>query len=223
MQTNVNESSWIIAAKHREFHQPFEELFRQKFLETLESVSLSNYDGTNCPEHLKTEIRSCWTGTNMYFIFEGSYQELVSAPVQTPTDQNGKTMNLWEISDVYEIFLGPEAKKTGLYKEFQVGPDNRWIDIDIDNRGSQRQSDFEWTSGFRTLSKINTDQKQWKASFIIPFAAFGAKPQPDTVWNVNFYRISGIEPDKHYLTWTPVDRIDFHQHLKFGKILFMDH
>jgi hypothetical protein len=189
-----------------------------------DSVFLTAFDGAPCPDFLHTEINSFWDDSNIYFFFKGSFDNLTIAPVDTKQQVPcGKTMDLWDLSDVYEVFLGPDAKTTGLYKEFQIAPDNRWLDVAINNSDSLRRSDFQWHSGLKAMTRILKDEKKWLSLFIIPYLAFQLQSRTPNAWHVNFYRINNNrqESQKHYLAWAPVHHINFHQHQKFGEIVFI--
>jgi hypothetical protein len=154
-------------------------------------------------------------------LFLGRYDKLRTAPAETPQDlSSGKTHRLWEISDVYEIFIGPDAMSSGLYREFQAAPDSRIMDIDIDAGNVERKADFSWRSGLSALSVLKIKEKIWETLFTIPFGAFSIIPGEQEIWNCNFYRIAGEEPSKHYLSWSPVYTVAFHQPRCFGHIQF---
>ena len=60
-------------------------------------------------------------------------------------------------------------------------------------------------------------------SMMIPWDAFGKKPQPGDVWRGNLYRCVGEGEDRGYLAWqrtmTPVP--DFHVPESFGEFRFI--
>jgi hypothetical protein len=102
-----------------------------------ESVELvNNIDGTAVKDSYRALVRSCWTDNNLYFAFEAGYEELFLAPEDAETDpKSGKTWKLWNLSDVFEVFIGPNSRNTKKYGEFQVSPDSRWVDLTIDASG----------------------------------------------------------------------------------------
>jgi hypothetical protein len=184
------------------------------------SVKLSLYDGTPAPDEQATSVRVCHDETKLYVLFLGRYQQLRTAPATTPLEPpNERTPRLWDLSDVYELFIGPDAKESRLYREFQVGPDSRKIDIDVDASGDRRKTDLSWDSGFFAQSVLLGKEKVWEALLQIPFGAFSIIPECDEEWSCNFYRI-GHEPSRCYMAWSPVYRIAFHQPQYFGAIRF---
>jgi hypothetical protein len=215
---------FILISKYVQIGPPSWDVIDQVVQDSRNFVTLANYNGADCPEFLQTEITSFWDDSNIYFLFKGSYDGLTTAPAGTMTQTpSGKTMNLWDLSDVYEVFIGPDARQTGLYKEFQIAPDNRWIDVAIDNSDRLRRSDFQWLSGFKSMTNIIENSKKWISLFIIPFTAFAVQPGAQATWDINLFRIrnSNRDSQKYYLAWAPVHQINFHQHRKFGKIVFV--
>lgn len=182
-------------------------------------VALGLYDGAPAPEHLRTRVCAFWSPTHLSICFAGFYRELRTAP---PRDgAAGKTPGLWELSDVYEAFIGPSARSDGKYREFQVAPDSQWIDIDIDAGGETRTADFDWRSGMVARSALDEGRRVWRAVMAIPLAAFSAVPRQGDTWDANFYRIAGPPDCASYLAWSPVGAIAFHQPRKFGTLLFV--
>ncbi|MGV8121263.1 MAG: carbohydrate-binding family 9-like protein [Candidatus Xenobiia bacterium LiM19] len=190
-------------------------------LSSAHSVNLSRFDGSAPPGDLITEVRSLWNDTHLCIAFSGRYSSLRTAPPDTPFDeQSGKTHRLWEISDVYEVFIGPESRSSRVYGEFQVSPDSRWIDIFIDARDEKRKADFQWKSAVVARSQIDAAKMIWYGFFFIPFRAFGQDISFDIAWNCNFYRISGELSSQQYLSWAPVGEVAFHKPHLFGEIIF---
>jgi hypothetical protein len=187
-----------------------------------EPARLRLFDGTPPPAFMETEVFSYWNEEFLHFWFRGKYDSLRTAPAHLAPEQgSGKTFQLWEHSDVYEVFIGPDARKCLLYREFQVGPDSRWIDIAIDGSRKERSTDFLWNSGMKAHSAINSEKRLWESHFAIPFAAFSEAPRKGDCWNANFYRISGRRGEEAYLSWSPVFKVNFHQPACFGDIMFL--
>jgi hypothetical protein len=185
------------------------------------SVNLSRFDGNKPPGELATEVRSLWNDTHLCVAFSGRYSSLRTAPQGTPYDNGyGKTHRLWEISDVYEVFIGPESRSKRVYGEFQVAPDSRWMDIYIDASDDRRKADFQWKSAVTACSHLDESRMIWHGLFKIPFSAFGPEISRELVWNCNFYRISGDSSSQHYLSWSPVGEVAFHKPHLFGEIVF---
>src|ERR1700689_4182099 len=66
----------------------------------------------------RTEIRSRWTNTNLFFLFICPYEQLNLKPepkVETETNE------LWKW-DVAEVFIGSDFKNIRRYKEFEISP-----------------------------------------------------------------------------------------------------
>ncbi len=183
---------------------------------------VNNNDGTSPSESYKALIRSVWSDKNLYFGLEAGYEELFLAAKDAETDPNsGKTWRLWDLSDVFEIFIGPNSKESRIYREFQVSPDSRWIDIAIDASGAERTADFNWLSGMKAKSTVDYVAKKWYAVLQFPFTAFEGSPDDKTPWNLNFYRMAGTPENRIYFSWSPTFVVQFHKPEKFGKLIFV--
>jgi hypothetical protein len=154
----------------------------------------------------------------LYVGFIGKFDSLKVVSYLPVGEKTGKTYRLWAFDDVVEIFIGPEAKTHRQYREFEVSPDSRFIDLDMDAQSSQLKPDFHWQSHFIGKSHIDNTQKLWTCVMQIPWSAFDHKPQHGETWHCNFYRNT---PDLSVLlAWSPVHKKAFHQPEKFGEILF---
>ena len=183
---------------------------------------VNNSDGTSPKESLRALVRSFWTDKYLYFGLEANYEELFLAPENAETDpKTGKTWRLWDISDVFEIFIGPDSKKTRIYREFQVSPDSRWIDIAIDASKPERTADFDWSSGMKAKSTIDYVAKKWYSVLQFPFTAFDKTPIEKEIWNLNFYRMAGTPDKRQLFAWSPTFIDRFHKPEKFGNIIFV--
>jgi hypothetical protein len=183
-------------------------------------INLGSYDSKPTPHHYATKLKSFWTEKFLYFGIEGEFDTIQIAPEDATVDTQGKTPRLWAISDVYEIFIGPDAKITKKYREIQIAPDSRWIDLTLDASGKERIADFKWTSGMNAKSYVDYIKKLWTATLQIPFTAFSRAPRESDIWNCNFYRISENGGKKIYLSWSPVFELRFHQPDKYGDLVF---
>jgi len=183
---------------------------------------VNNYDGTSTKDSYRALVRSCWTDENLYFALEAGYEELFLASADAKTcPKCGKTWTLWDLSDVFEIFIGPDSKSTRKYREFQVSPDSRWIDIIIDASGPERTADFEWISGMEAKSTTNDETKKWISILRFPFTAFDCKPSDGATWNLNFYRMAGKPDNRILFGWSPTFTYRFHLPEKFGNLIFL--
>jgi len=179
-------------------------------------------DGTAVPSPLKTDIGMFWNDDDIMVFFRGQYKNLRFAPNLSPGLLQHKTHHLWELADVFEVFIGPEAIDQGQYKEFQVAPDSRWIDIDVFH--AIGTSNHHWFSGCRMRSFIDTDAKVWSAALFLPWNCFNTRYDSGLEWYVNFYRASGKYHGDELLAWSPVGTGPrcFHRPEKFGTIHFIE-
>jgi len=169
-----------------------------------------------------TEIASLWTADYVYFAFRCKYTTL---NVYEGRDPSKDFWKLWE-RDVVEIFLNPQPERMRHYYEFEVAPNNLWIDlqIDLDKKSS---ANAQWDSGFEHATSIDAKNHVWTCELRIPVAAMvGTKPlEANTEWRINFFRCDGPgnETQRRLLSWSPVhtDTHSFHSPWSFGVIRFV--
>ncbi len=177
--------------------------------------SLLNYDGNPCDPDIATYVSAVWNEDYFFCRFDGLYKSIRTA--EDSEKKTEKTMRLWEKSDVFEMFISPE--KNRVYREFQVGPDGKFLDIAIDSSNENRISDFNWNSKMTNITEAKNNL--WQSTMKIPWSAFkNSPPVNNEEWTVNFYRISEHYGQMKYLSWAPVFKIAFHQPELFGKIRF---
>ena len=75
-----------------------------------------------------TEIASLWTPAYVYFAFRCKYTTLNLFEGKDPSKD---FWTLWD-RDVVEVFLNPHPEHMKHYYEFEVAPNNLWIDLEID-------------------------------------------------------------------------------------------
>ena len=193
--------------------------------ESLAQIDISDplhfADDTEPPQSLATRIGVEWNNKGILIYFRGRFEQLRMINGTEELGKNTKTHKLWELSDVFEVFIGVDAKQTKLYKEFQVSPDARWIDIDVNKQLGI--SNHQWYSGFQCKSFIDNDMKVWTSIFELPWSCFGVTQKNDDVWNANFYRASGAFHGEQLLAWSPTGYGEkcFHRPEHFGKIEFI--
>lgn len=186
--------------------------------EDCEEVPLSLFDGEPAPLHLVTTVKTFWTENYLYIGFAGTFDTLHFVKKLPTGEKTGKTYRLWAFDDVMECFIGPEARVNKMYREFEVSPDSRWIDIAVDASGERCRTDMNWQSRLIAKSSVDSEQKVWTVVMQIPWSAFDHRPQHGETWHCNFYRSM---PDETFLlAWSPVGKPDFHQPEKFGDIVF---
>jgi hypothetical protein len=162
---------------------------------------------------LKTEARSRWTKDNLYFLFVCPYQQLYLKP---NPDATKETFELWNWN-VAEVFLGSDFKDIKRYKEFEISPQNEWIDLDIDLHKPHHEEGWVWNSGFEHVAHIDEAKHVWYAALKIPFKALDSgSPSRGKVYRVNLFRTEGGPKDVKEILWQPTMSETFHVPEKFG-------
>lgn len=178
-------------------------------------------DGTEPPQSLATRIGIEWNDNGLLIYFRGRFEQLRLIADNERIGFKTKTYKLWEQSDVFEVFIGVNSKQTNLYKEFQVSPDGRWIDIDVNRQLGI--SNHHWYSGLECKSYIDNDMKIWSSVLELPWSCFGLNMKTNDVWYANFYRASGAYHGEELLAWSPTGYGEkcFHRPQHFGRIEFV--
>jgi alpha-galactosidase len=182
-------------------------------------ISITTYwNGAAAPAGRRFSARLLWSEFALYVRFEANQTEPLV--VSDKFDLTKKTMNLWD-RDVCEIFLGPDAKRTRKYLEFQVAPTREWIDLAIDYSGKERKTDWDFRSEMESAAKL-VDETVVMA-IKVPWSAFGVTPKSGDVWLGNLLRCVGRDPDRGYLAWQPTmtEKPNFHVPEKFGEFEFV--
>lgn len=162
-----------------------------------------------------TEIRSRWTARNLYFLFVCPYETLYLKPDPHPEKE---TWGLWEY-DVAEVFIAPDPGHVRRYKEFEVSPQQEWIDLDVDRDRRGKEVDWLWNSGFEAKTRIDRERKVWYCEMRIPLDKIGAPPpRPGLEMRINLYRIEGGPPNRKYIAWQPTQSASFHVPEAFGRV-----
>jgi hypothetical protein len=115
---------------------------------------------------LSTRVASVWTATNIYFFFRCSYDSL---NVYEGEDPAVERWQLWD-RDVVEAFLNPEPERVNHYYEFEVAPNNQWVDLEID-KTKEPFNDVSWNSGFAHAARIDAKNHIWTTEMRIPISS----------------------------------------------------
>jgi hypothetical protein len=168
----------------------------------------------------RTEIRSRWTKSNLYFLFICPYDTLYLKPAP---DTSAETFQLWDW-DVAEVFIGSDFHNIRRYKEFEVSPQGEWIDLDIDLTAAHHEEGWKWNSGFKISTRIDRAAKIWYAAMRIPFTAIAqSSPADGTTFRINLYRAQGPPSQRKYIAWQPTMSDGFHVPDRFGILRLVSH
>src|SRR5882762_5949216 len=99
---------------------------------------------------VSTRVKSLWTDSYIYFAFLGRYDSLNTYGDEDPGPERWQ---LWN-RDVVEVFLNPQPERVQHYYEFEVAPNNQWIDLEIDKTKDPFNS-ASWNSGFEHATHID--------------------------------------------------------------------
>jgi hypothetical protein len=164
---------------------------------------------------ISTRVASVWTETHIYFFFWCRYDSL---NVYQGEDPQVERWQLWD-RDVAEVFLNPQPARVNHYYEFEVAPNNQWVDLEID-KTKEPFNDASWNSGFEHAARIDVKNHTWTAEMRIPIASMNVGAlHPGTKWRVNFFRAAGKGGDdqRKFLAWSIIpEGKTFHVPTRFG-------
>jgi cellulose/xylan binding protein with CBM9 domain len=168
----------------------------------------------------ETRVMSCWTAAYVYFAFQCKYSTL---NVYEGEDTVKERWELWN-RDVAEVFINPDPSRVTHYYEFEVAPNNQWIDLEIDKTKTPF-NDAAWDSHFDHATRIDAKKHIWTCEMRIPISSLKALAiQPGTEWRVNFFRADGPGDDskRRFMSWSTIPEGNtFHVPTRFGIIKFL--
>jgi hypothetical protein len=176
-----------------------------------------DHDPTGKKENpsVKTRVGAVWSDRYIYFAFSGRYDSL---NVYEGEDISKERWELWN-RDVVEVFLNPRPEKVSHYYEFEVAPNNQWIDLEIEKTKTPF-NDAAWNSGFEHATKIDEKKHLWLTEMRIPLSAIAVeKVKSGDLWRVNFFRSAGKGGDDQRisLAWSSIPQGGtFHVPERFG-------
>ncbi len=166
---------------------------------------------------LRSEVRSRWTDSHIYFLFTGPYESLYLKP---GPDTETETYRLWEW-DCFEVYLGADFKNINRYREFQMSPQGEFLDLDIDaSRPRPGHSDERlWDSGMKVKARIDEAKKIWYGEMRIPISAVDTRrPKAGIEMRINLFRQDGQNPNRNFLAWRTTGVWNPHKPDKFGTL-----
>src|SRR5258708_17870863 len=162
-----------------------------------------------------TRVASVWTATHIYFLFSCRYDSL---NVYQGEDPKVERWQLWD-RDVAEVFLNQQPERVNHYYEFEVAPNNQWIDLEID-KNKNPFTNAAWNSSFEASTRIEAKNHLWIAEMRIPVSSMSVSAMhPGAEWRVNFFRASGKGGDdrRKFLAWSIIpEGKTFHVPTRFG-------
>jgi hypothetical protein len=161
----------------------------------------------------RTQVSSRWTKNNLYLLFACPYEELYLNPSPHPAEE---TYGLWNW-DVAELFIGSDFRNTRRYKEFEVSPQQEWVDLDVNLDLPDHTVGWTWNSGFQVAARIDPKARIWYGAMRIPFAALETRPPvAGRTFRANLFRSQGPPSRRKSIAWKAPMSDTFHVPDKFG-------
>ena len=163
----------------------------------------------------KTRVAAVWTEKYVYFAFWCKYERLNTFEGE---DTAKERWELWN-KDVAEVFLNPQPERLWHYYEFEVAPNNQWVDLEITGKGIQSH-DAKWNSGFEHATHVDSQNHIWTTEMRIPLSSMNvSEPKIGMEWRANFFRAAGLggEEKRKFLSWSVIpEGTTFHAPNYFG-------
>jgi Carbohydrate family 9 binding domain-like len=168
----------------------------------------------------ETAVAARWTAAHLYFAFRCRFSTLTVYENEDPAKER---WGLWN-RDVVEVFVNPQPERVNHYYEFEVSPNNQWIDLEIDKTKTPF-NDAGWNSGFEHSTRIDAANHFWMCEMRIPVSSMGVERIPaGAEWRINFYRADGPgdNSQRRLMSWSTIpDSRTFHVPTRFGIIRFV--
>jgi hypothetical protein len=179
---------------------------------------------TSSGETLTTKVKSLYSETGIYFLFNCQDKKLTAT-------MNADFLDLW-YEDVVEVFLWPD-ESIPAYFEYEISPLNYELPILISNEKGDlvRWQPFHYDPDRKTRhatevkggeKKTNATISEWTAEFFIPYKLLrplkNISPKSGTKWRSNFYRVD-YDNKRTGWSWQLTGR-SYHDYEKFGTLIF---
>jgi hypothetical protein len=170
----------------------------------------------------EVQVASLWTPGYVYFAYWCKYRSLNIYAGEDPAKER---WGLWD-RDVVEAFINPQPERFLHYYEFEVAPNNQWIDLEIDLTKTPF-NDAAWDSHFEHATIIDAEHKVWSVEMRIPVKSMRVNAiHAGDEWRLNLYRADGPGDDtqRRFMCWSPLPagpNKSFHQPASFGIIKFV--
>jgi hypothetical protein len=170
----------------------------------------------------EVQVASLWTPGYVYFAYWCKYRALNIYAGEDPAKERWE---LWN-RDVVEAFINPQPERFPHYYEFEVAPNNQWIDLEIDLTKTPF-NDAGWDSHFEHATKVDAGRKVWSVEMRIPVGSMKVNAiLAGDEWRLNLYRADGPGDDtqRRFLCWSALPagpNKSFHQPASFGIIRFV--
>jgi Carbohydrate family 9 binding domain-like len=175
-----------------------------------------------------TRVAALWSRRYVYFGFSCRYDRLNVYQGEDPAKERWE---LWN-RDVVEVFLNPQPEHLNHYYEFEVAPNNQWIDLEID-KTKVPFNDAAWNSGFTHATRVGASgdapRRVWTCEMRVPIAALAVTVMPpQQEWRINFFRADGPSGpgnnnERRFLAWSTIpEGTTFHTPSRFGRLRFVE-
>ena len=194
----------------------------------MNSPAFGTTHGLPAPQGTRTQTKLLWDDEALYIGFMVADSDIRS-------DYTERDDELWK-SDVVEVYLDPDADGQQ-YIELQLSPNNVVFDaLFRSHRAPPWEEARGWNmTGLQSATSRGTLPGRpattgWFAEIRIPWAdlspANGAKPEINSRWRANFFRVDQSEAGIRNVSWSPVstdpNRADFHNLDRAGTLIFAD-
>jgi len=213
---DVYKATTTLEAKHSSSDFALDANLSKKTWEEAKWVEFDqSMDGKTAYPTEKSRVAAVWTEKYVYFAFWCKYERLNTFEGEDPAKERWE---LWN-KDVAEVFLNPQPERLWHYYEFEVAPNNQWVDLEITGKGIEAH-DAKWNSGFEHATHLDSQKHIWTTEMRIPLSSMNvSEPKVGMKWRANFFRATGLGGDekRKFLAWSVISEgTTFHAPNYFG-------
>jgi hypothetical protein len=220
-QPSYASATQLLAKKSPVDFQPDGDLSKPAWKNAISANFDHDVSGKSHYPEVSTRVSSVWTETHVYFSFWCRYDSLNVYEGEDPTVERWQ---LWD-RDVVEVFLNPQPERVNHYYEFEVAPNNQWVDLEID-KTKEPFSDASWNSGFEHATRIDAKNRTWTTEMRIAVSSMNVSAiHSGDKWRANFFRAAGKggDDDRRFLAWSIIpEGKTFHVPTRFGILMLVN-
>jgi hypothetical protein len=165
------------------------------------------------PDFLPAEIRVGWTPSRLIVLADIPDRDIF-------TEATGPNQKMWELGDVFEIFLKPEDRSD--YVELHVTPPNFRLQLQIESPGKPATQLPDGV--FSSRVTIDISNQKWTVYAEVPSTLVTGHDQIATgeAWLFSFSRYDASRDGRPPIlsSTSPHQAINFHRIHEWGKITF---
>ena len=125
---------------------------------------------------------------------------------------------------ICDAAIGSDFQDIKRYKEFEVSPQNEWVELDINLHLPRHEEGWGWNAGFEHFSRVDKPSPTWYLAMRNPFPALGTPAACESnSFRVNFFRPEDPPDATKEVMWRPTMNRTFHVPERSGVFKIVAH